>query len=679
MNKYEFQQRLDEVDSLIAAGKYADAVREADELNLDLVTQPSRLQRLAKAYEKCRRYMDAEDLLLSAREHAPKSRGILFHLCTVTVKAGELDVAREYYEDFVRIAPRDTERFVLEYRIAKAAGEDTDKLTSILEAYREEEPDDQWMYTLAELYARSGQYDKALEVCNDIDIWFYSGKYVKMARALHDQLTAGLEGDDHPEELEVPQEKENGLREAEKRPAETEEELPYEGPGYEEAREDGYAGEPKEGPGFEEEPAPEEDRDGFFGPEDEEDEAEDEDADMKVVRPAEVLNGDGDLRERGENLDEGRFLKRFEPEKERTETKEEILNYLKEQRVPEEEPPRDEHVVVTVTSPVHIPKFRDTENAPEPDEEPDDPDENGDGGPDYEYDEPAALYRVDEKGGQVRARRGDPFDYRVTDDAVYDEDEGDEDEPVPEETEAALAAEAAAAAVAAGRGNEFGGLPLNPPTNEGVWHFVTFGETSFPALECARQHMKDIADRTPQCPQKMLKINAAKIGAASIIHSFDRFLGAMVIVEKAASLSDDQLREFAKVLDKDDRSLLVAFSDTRANVEQIFRRVPELAESFTAVFSGIRYSPADLLKEAKRYLLSQEAKLTPEAEQMMLEKAQRVLKERDGFYVTKIRQYAEAGLAAAENGGFLGFGGGRMDKNDGLMWVDAKHLRKVEE
>ena len=76
MNKYEFQQRLDEVDSLIAAGKYADAVREADELNLDLVTQPSRLQRLAKAYEKCRRYMDAEDLLLSAREHAPKSRGI---------------------------------------------------------------------------------------------------------------------------------------------------------------------------------------------------------------------------------------------------------------------------------------------------------------------------------------------------------------------------------------------------------------------------------------------------------------------------------------------------------------------------------------------------------------------------------------------------------------------------
>ena len=102
MNKFEFQRRLEEGEELIADGKFEEAVEVLDQLDLAMIDQPRRLQNIAKAYEKAKRYEDAEDILLDAREFAPKSRAITFHLCTVALKAGELKEAKEYYEDFLR-------------------------------------------------------------------------------------------------------------------------------------------------------------------------------------------------------------------------------------------------------------------------------------------------------------------------------------------------------------------------------------------------------------------------------------------------------------------------------------------------------------------------------------------------------------------------------------------------
>ena len=189
MNKQEFQRRLDEVETLIADGKYAEAVSECDLLNLDLLDQPRVLQNIAKAYEKCRRYADAEDLLLLAREYAPKSRGILFHLCSVSIKAGELQEAHRYYEEFEKRAKYDTQRFVLQYRIAKAENQPDEVLMKILDNFRKEEPDDRWMFELARLQAKNGLLEESRSTCEDIDLWFNSGKYVNMAHELLAQLT----------------------------------------------------------------------------------------------------------------------------------------------------------------------------------------------------------------------------------------------------------------------------------------------------------------------------------------------------------------------------------------------------------------------------------------------------------------------------------------------------------
>ena len=213
--------------------------------------------------------------------------------------------------------------------------------------------------------------------------------------------------------------------------------------------------------------------------------------------------------------------------------------------------------------------------------------------------------------------------------------------------------------------------------DEHIWHFIVFGETNPLALDCAREHMKEISETIPNCPGRMLKINSDRIGNANIVNSIDRFLGSMVVVEQAASLSDQQLRDFAKILDRDDRSLLVVFTDTKDDIIEMFRRVPELSESFTAVFEGKILNARDLVNTAKEYLYSQGAKFAKEADPVVYEKARELLGAKQGYYKSDMREYAEKALGQAEKSGFLGLSGGKVDR-DGYLVVTEKHLRKAD-
>ena len=132
--------------------------------------------------------------------------------------------------------------------------------------------------------------------------------------------------------------------------------------------------------------------------------------------------------------------------------------------------------------------------------------------------------------------------------------------------------------------------------------------------------------------------------------------------------------EFAKILARDDRSLLVAFTDRRSAIADVLRRVPELFESFTAVFEGKTYTARDLLEVAKEYLLKQDAKLSRDAQAVVFEEARRLISEQTGYYRNKIRASVKPALERADTGGFLGLGGGRFDKN-GYLIVTAKHFK----
>ncbi|MBQ1378200.1 MAG: hypothetical protein IIY77_09530, partial [Lachnospiraceae bacterium] len=166
-------------------------------------------------------------------------------------------------------------------------------------------------------------------------------------------------------------------------------------------------------------------------------------------------------------------------------------------------------------------------------------------------------------------------------------------------------------------------------------------------------------------------------GKTSIISALDHFLGKMTVIENAALLSDEQLEEFARVLERDDRSLLIALADTREAVEEMFRRVPALSESFTAVFDGKHYTAEELLDLTERYLYEKEARLTPAAMTLVLEKAEALVEERPGNLPRIMLRFVDQALEKSERGGLFGFGAGKIG-SDGILNVDAKHFRGIE-
>ncbi len=68
--------------------------------------------------------MRARDVLLTAYDKSPIGRMIIYRLAEVAVRTKSFDEAKEYYQEFVEIAPHDNLKYVLKYEISKAQGAD---------------------------------------------------------------------------------------------------------------------------------------------------------------------------------------------------------------------------------------------------------------------------------------------------------------------------------------------------------------------------------------------------------------------------------------------------------------------------------------------------------------------------------------------------------------------------
>jgi len=117
---------------------------------------------------------------------------ILYSLCELSIKLGDVVNAIEYFKEFVQVAPRDTGRFVLKYKLYTAQEVGLEERISVLEELQQYECKEKWMYELAYLYHMQGFSDKCVEECNQIVIYFGEGKYVIKAlelKALHEPLS----------------------------------------------------------------------------------------------------------------------------------------------------------------------------------------------------------------------------------------------------------------------------------------------------------------------------------------------------------------------------------------------------------------------------------------------------------------------------------------------------------
>ena len=184
MDKYEYKLKLDQMKSLTAEGKYEEAAEIADTINWHKIKNINALVKVGEIYEKVGRYDESKDVLLTAYDKSPIGRMIIYRLAEVAVRTKSFDEAKEYYQEFVEIAPHDNLKYVLKYEISKAQGADIGTLIGILEELKEQEYSEEWAYELAYLYHKAGMSEKCIDACDELILWFGDGPYVERALEL---------------------------------------------------------------------------------------------------------------------------------------------------------------------------------------------------------------------------------------------------------------------------------------------------------------------------------------------------------------------------------------------------------------------------------------------------------------------------------------------------------------
>ncbi len=192
MDKVEYKIRADEIKALIGEGRYAEAVKIADTIDWKKVRSVSMLCTISDLYKINRRFEESRDVLLMAYERHPTGRAIVYSLCGLAIKMDEIVQALEYYKEFVRIAPRDTGRYILQYKLYEAQDVSLEERIAVLEELKKHDYTERWAYELAYLYHRVGLTTECVEECDEMFLWFGEGRYVMKAlelKALHEPLS----------------------------------------------------------------------------------------------------------------------------------------------------------------------------------------------------------------------------------------------------------------------------------------------------------------------------------------------------------------------------------------------------------------------------------------------------------------------------------------------------------
>lgn len=196
MDKYEYKVRLQEIKDLIAKGEYVEAASIADTIDWTKVKSVMVLCTISDLYKINRRLEDARDLLLLAYDRYPGGRSIVYSLCELFIKMGDVVQAVEYYKEFVQIAPKDTGRYILQYKLYEAQDVSIEERIEVLKELKSKEYIEKWAYELAYLYHRIGLATKCVEECDELILWFGEGRYVMKAmelKMLHEPLTPSQE------------------------------------------------------------------------------------------------------------------------------------------------------------------------------------------------------------------------------------------------------------------------------------------------------------------------------------------------------------------------------------------------------------------------------------------------------------------------------------------------------
>jgi len=184
MDKYEFNIKAEQMRKMADQGDYKTAMQIADTIDWRRVRNANLLSSVADIYEYNKEYEEAKDILLLAFERAPVGKRFLFKLAEISVKAGDIQEAQEFYREFCDMSPEDSRQYLLRYMILKAKGASSEQLIAPLEEYVSIDVDEKWLYELAKLYSDAGFEEECVRVCDKITLMFGLGQYVDKAMEL---------------------------------------------------------------------------------------------------------------------------------------------------------------------------------------------------------------------------------------------------------------------------------------------------------------------------------------------------------------------------------------------------------------------------------------------------------------------------------------------------------------
>lgn len=661
MDKYEYQLKTEHIRQVAARKEYGEAAKLCDTIDWTKIRDVKMLTLAADVYTAVGEYEKAIDILQQAYEYAAMGRRIVYRLTELALKADSYDDAKNYFEEFCRIAPNDQGRYILLYKMARYQKATLDEKIKILEAYKREDFDEKWAYELAVLYAMNNEKDKCIQLCDDIILWFGLGKYVEKALSLKSQFApltpaqkekvqkfADKKAQEENEKLQKKQEeqekKESQAELAKKAAAQEkiskwqeEQEKAYQAE-QEAAKKEAKAREDEQKALLEREEKLRKQREEELEAverlkkeqrleharqsvvtsdmneimaviqrakqEDAQNELQDELA--KQVQQVQQLDGEKDL----ELVSE---IPSDVEEKEKLQVPEDI-SYMQdeisedkttESEVLDYETSENETSDVEIANTETSEKTSDSENADEavwfeaykPEEETQI----------SEWAAPVAETVEVEPEEEVQEEPEKGPEEKETQEKIQEEiQEEPEEEDAQEESEEEPEVKDAHEESAESRQPDMtanSGLPIvNPEDMSRVWHFAIQAMPDEDDIELALEYLEELAECSSRAvPRSVVKITGQKLNQKGLVKSIDKLLGKTILIEDAADMNERVINEFCKIIDPTDRSLLVVFIDTPASIRHLLIDYPQLAQVVTAQFVRETYSVTELLEYARGY------------------------------------------------------------------------------
>lgn len=661
MDKYEYQLKTEHIRQVAARKEYAEAAKLCDTIDWTKIRDVKMLTLAADIYTAVGEYEKAIDILQQAYEYATMGRRIVYRLTELALKADSYDDAKNYFEEFCRIAPNDQGRYILLYKMARYQKATLDEKIKILEAYKREDFDEKWAYELAVLYAMNNEKDKCIQLCDDIILWFGLGKYVEKALSLKSQFApltpaqkekaqkfADKKAQEENEKLQKKQEeqekKESQTELAKKAAAQEkiskwqeEQEKAYQAE-QEAAKKEAKAREDEQKALLEREEKlrkqRKEEQEAVerlkkaqrleharqsvvtsdmneimaviqrAKQEDAQNELQDELA--KQVQQVQQLAGEKDL----ELVSE---IPSDVEEEEKLQVSEDVSymqDEISEDETTESEVLDDETSENETTENEIVEETSDSENADEavlfeaykPEEEPQI----------FEWAAPVAetveVEPEEEEPQEVvqEELEKEPEEAGPQEEIQEEIQEEPEEEDAQEESEEEPEEEEPQEESAENRQPDMtanSGLPIvNPEDMSRVWHFAIQAMPDEDDIELALEYLEELAERSSRAvPRSVVKITGQKLNQKGLVKSIDKLLGKTILIEDAADMNERVINEFCKIIDPTDRSLLVVFIDTPASIRHLLIDYPQLAQVVTAQFVRETYSVTELLEYARGY------------------------------------------------------------------------------